>query len=138
MGHSVFCFNTNQINHEVSDPCHRGGYGGYGRGRYGKREAEAEPEADALFYGGYHGYTAPLAYAGHAYAAPYAYGSLAYAAPYAVGGYSHLWKREAEAEPGYGYGRGGYGGYGRGRYGKREAEAGYGYGRGGYGGYGRG
>merc|ERR1712203_865970 len=30
-----------------------GGYGGYGRGYYGKREAEAAPEAEADAYYGY-------------------------------------------------------------------------------------
>ena len=42
------------------------GYGGYGR--YGKREAEAEPEAEAGVIVG--GYAAPLTYAGHHYASP--------------------------------------------------------------------
>merc|ERR1719432_503573 len=58
-------------------------------------------------------------------------------------GYSrgYYGKREAEAEPYYGYGgyRGGYrsyGGYHGGYYGKREAEAEPYYGYGGYGGYG--
>merc|ERR1712083_1109860 len=57
----------------------------YGAHYIGKREAEAEPKADAdaaLLYGAY-GYAAP--YAGyHAYAGyPYAYGAY----PYAYGGY---------------------------------------------------
>merc|ERR1712207_4294 len=71
-----------------------------------------------------------------------------------MGGRGYYGKREAEAEPGYLRGYGGYGysrgyggyGYGRGYYGKREAEAepgylrgygGFGYSRG-YGGYGYG
>merc|ERR1719299_230603 len=79
------------------------GYGlGYGRlgyaglGYYGKRSADAEPEADAgLYYGGY-GYGAGLGYAGLGYG----YSGLGYA------GYG-----------GYGLGYGGHGlGYGRGVY----------------------
>merc|ERR1711974_147587 len=126
------------------------GYGGYGLGLgysrgiigYGKREAEAEPKADAepwLTYGGY-----GLGYSRLGYGL--GYGGL-------YGGYGGIYgygKREAEAEPkaaadpwyygGYGYSRLGlgygglgysglgysglYGGY-RGiyGYGKREAEA---------------
>ena len=103
---------------------------------YGKRSADAESEADAaLLYGaglGYAGYgygSAPLAYSapfaaygafpyastyGYA-AAPYAHGlsaynTLSYAAPIAAT-YSHVFKREAEAEQAYGYRS--YGGYGR-------------------------
>merc|ERR1712024_222308 len=145
-----------------------GGYGyggrGYGRGYYGKRSADAEADAGVVLAGpsGTIATTsyaapvvgaAPVAVAAHTYAAPalttsygyglgysagYPYGSLAYAAPYANFG-AYYGKRSADAEPGYGYGRGGYG---RGYYGKREAEAEPGYGRGGYGyggrGYGRG
>jgi len=139
------------------------GYGGYGYGgrsyggygRYGKREAEAEPkaEADVIVAGpsgtiATTGFAAPIAYAGHALAAPSAYGlgyaaglpystygSLAYAAPHYG---TYYGKRSADAEPGYGgYG---YGGRSYGRYGKREAEPGYGgYGYGGrsYGRYGK-
>merc|ERR1712168_1611097 len=88
---------------------------------YGKRDAEAEPEADAYY--GYYGY-----------ARPYAYGYRSYGYP----AYGYYGKRSADAEPeadaepgyGYGYGRGyGYGGYGYGgyggygRYGKRSADA---------------
>merc|ERR1712060_439937 len=65
------------------------GYGyGYGYpyyGYYGKREAEAEPEAKAdpyLLYGGYYGHG--LGY-GYGYGYPYSYG--------------YYGKREAEAEP---------------------------------------
>merc|ERR1711915_175749 len=61
------------------------GYGGYGRGYYGKREAEAEP---GYLRGGYGGY----GYGGY--------------------GRGYYGKREADAEPGYL--RGGYGGYGYG------------------------
>merc|ERR1719411_810161 len=78
------------------------GYGGY-RGYYGKRSADAEPEAEADAeptaaaepgYGYYgHGY-------GHGY-----YG---YARPYAYGHRGYYGKRSADAEPGYGY----YGYYG--------------------------
>merc|ERR1711915_86396 len=66
----------------------------YGAHYIGKREAEAEPEADAaLLYGAY-GYSSP--YAGYrAYAGyPYAYGAY----PYAYGAH-YIGKREAEAEP---------------------------------------
>ena len=89
--------------------------------------AAAAAEASIGYYGGY-----GLGYGGY---------GLGYGG-YGYGG--HLWKRDAEAEPQYGY-RGGYrGGYGggyrgyggRGYYGKRSAEAepesdpsiGYGYG----------
>merc|ERR1719458_2305919 len=120
------------------------GYGGYGRGGYGrgygKREADAEPEA--LIVGGYagHALATPYGYGlGYSAGYPYTYGSLAYAAPYALGHY--YGKRSADAEPRRGYG-GGYGGYGRGGYGrgygKREAEPYRGYGGYGRGGYGRG
>merc|ERR1712137_1208117 len=75
----------------------------------GKREAEAEPEADPAYLaaGSGLGYSAPLAYSGYA------------ASPLISG---RIWKREAEAEPkadpaylaaGYGYGLGlGYAGLG--------------------------
>merc|ERR1711963_634151 len=88
---------------------------------YGKRDAEAEPEADAYY--GYYGY-----------ARPYAYGYRSYGYP----AYGYYGKRSADAEPEadayYGYGLGystlGYGlrsyGYGYpayGYYGKRSADA---------------
>merc|ERR1711997_883342 len=65
----------------------------------GKREAEAEPEADpALIYSsvGHMGYTMPYStYSGYKpYTWPYTYSSLPYTTPY-----HHLGKREAEAEP---------------------------------------
>merc|ERR1719490_104330 len=106
---------------------YRGGYGGRGYGRgcygrgYGKREADAEPEA--LIVGGYagHALATPYGYGlGYSAGYPYSYSSLAYAAPYALGLGHYYGKRSADAEPRRGYG-GGYGGYGRG-YGKREAE----------------
>merc|ERR1712055_681642 len=70
------------------------GYGGYG-GLYGKREAEAEPKADADpyyyggyglggYYGGYRSYGLGLGY--RSYGLGYGYGGL-------------YGKREAEAEP---------------------------------------
>jgi len=84
---------------------------------YGKREAEAEPEAEPQY----------LTYAGH----HLGYSHLGYG--YAGYPYTTFYgKREAEAEPQYfygGYGRGYYGGYRgyyggyRGYYGKRDAEA---------------
>merc|ERR1712213_239667 len=86
---------------------------------YGKRDAEAEPEADAYY--GYYGY-----------ARPYAYGYRSYGYP----AYGHYGKRSAEAEPEadayygyYGYARPyayGYRSYGYpayGYYGKRSADA---------------
>ena len=106
------------------------GYGAYGRGYagyaapyaygayYGKRSADAEPEADA-YYGAY-GYGG-LAYAGLGYAG-YGYGAhglgyAGYAAPYAYGAY--YGKRSADAEPkadayygAYGYAGLSYAGYG--------------------------
>merc|ERR1711936_1156962 len=65
----------------------------------GKREAEAEPEADpALIYSsvGHMGYTMPYStYSGYKpYTWPYTYSSWPYTTPY-----HHLGKREAEAEP---------------------------------------
>merc|ERR1712179_811211 len=96
---------------------HAYGYAGYPYAAhsvyYGKREAEAEPKADA-----YLGYS--LGCAG------YGLGHYGYAGyPYAHTGYVYG-KREAEAEPeayGYGYRTYGYGyarpysyGYGRGYY----------------------
>jgi len=90
----------------------------------GKREAEAEPEADALY--GYYGYARPYAYGYRSYGYPYSYG-------YRYG------KRSADAEPeadAYYYGAYGYAApYGLGyrsygypysygyRYGKRSADA---------------
>merc|ERR1711920_600940 len=70
---------------------YRSAYGlGY-NARIWKREAEAEPEADAdagLYYGGYAGYNGlagygyGLGYAARAYAAPaYSYAARTYAAP---------------------------------------------------------
>merc|ERR1712214_236328 len=106
---------------------------------YGKRDADAEPEADAaLLYGGLgYGYSG-LGYAG-LYNSAYTYGAYPYAATYAAAPYAYGYnygyaapiahaayygKRSADAEPGYGYSRGyGYGrSYGGYRYGKREAE----------------
>merc|ERR1712002_1246790 len=78
------------------------GYGGYGLGYrsygyYGKRNADAEPKADAdpYYYGGY---------------------GLGYRS-YGYGGYGLGYRSY-----GLGYGYGGYGGY-RGYYGKRDADA---------------
>merc|ERR1712228_1111288 len=77
----------------------------YGAHYIGKREADAEPKADAaLLYGaygygglGYAGY-AGLGYAGLGYAGyagyPYAYGAY----PYAYGAH-YIGKRSADAEP---------------------------------------
>merc|ERR1712062_60966 len=115
---------------------------------YGKREAEAEPKADAQYLTNYRaGYTTPVAYSNYGYGFPstYRYGLRNFG--YSRFGYR---KREADAEPeadaqyltayragytpvaysNYGYGfpaTYGYGfrnfGYSRFGYGKREAEA---------------
>merc|ERR1719159_227145 len=75
------------------------GYGlrhyGYSRFGYGKREAEAEPEADAQYLSTYRaGYTSPLSYSNYGYGFPstYGYGLRHYG--YSRFGYG---KREAEA-----------------------------------------
>merc|ERR1712126_617495 len=107
-------------------------YGAYGAHYIGKREAEAEPEADpALLYGAY-GYAG---YAGYPYAglrtyAGYPYATAYGAYPYAYGAYGHyLGKRSADAEPEADaallYGAYGYAGY----------AAPYAYGYAGYAGY---
>merc|ERR1712184_223328 len=83
-----------------------GAYPGYSFGYYGKRSADAEPEADAeadpaLLYGAY-GY-------GHTYGAyPYAYG---YGQTYGAYPYAYYGKRsaDAEADPALLYGAYGYG-----------------------------
>merc|ERR1739838_291790 len=117
-------------------------YGGY---YYGKRSADAEPEAeaDADAYYGYYGYARPYAYGAYGAGYGYRYGAYPYASAY-------YGKRSADAEPkaeadpallysAYGYGlpyAGAYGAYGAYRtygaypysyggysYGKRSAEA---------------
>merc|ERR1719339_197326 len=117
-------------------------YGGY---YYGKRSAEAEPEAEANAdaYYGYYGYARPYAYGAYGAGYGYRYGAYPYASAY-------YGKRSADAEPkaeadpallynAYGYGlpyAGAYGAYGGYRtygaypyanggysYGKRSAEA---------------
>merc|ERR1712115_443026 len=48
---------------------------GYSRFGYGKREAEAEPEADTQYLTTYHaGYNAPVAYSNYGYSYPSTYG----------------------------------------------------------------
>jgi len=74
-------------------------YSTYSHGVYGKREAEAEPEAEAdpQYLTSYRaGYTAPVAYSNYGYGYPsaYRYGLRNYG--YSRFGYG---KREAEAEP---------------------------------------
>merc|ERR1712013_542420 len=69
-------------------------YSTYSHGVYGKREAEAEPEAEAdpQYLTSYRaGYTAPVAYSSYGYGYP-----SAYRYGYSRFGYG---KREAEAEP---------------------------------------
>merc|ERR1711934_24610 len=118
----------------------------YGAGYYyGKRSAEAEPEAEANAdaYYGYYGYARPYAYGAYGAGYGYRYGAYPYASTY-------YGKRSADAEPkaeadpallynAYGYGlpyAGAYGAYGGYRtygaypyayggysYGKRSAEA---------------
>merc|ERR1712098_549742 len=100
------------------------GYGlhhyGYSRFGYGKREAEAEPEADAQYLSTYRaGYTSPLAYSNYGYGFPstYGYGLRNYG--YSRFGYG---KREADAEPYLTYGA-----YSHGYYPRTYARYGYGY-----------
>merc|ERR1712018_580749 len=135
-----------------------GGYYGYPYGRYGyayrhfgKRSADAEPEADAeadpaYLYAGHYGYAGyPYAY-GYPYGAYYGYRPAVAASHQHVStaaatyGVHQLHKRDADAEPeadaaaayygGY-YGHPGYGYYGLG-YGYGRYYGGYGYGRFGY------
>merc|ERR1712156_1302868 len=114
-------------------------YGYYGH-HYGKRSADAEPEAEAAYlsyYGGYpYAYGYPYGY--RAYYAPAASSSFQHASTGAATyGISQLHKRSADAEPeadadaayyyggyyghpgyfGYGCGYYGYGGYSHGLYG---------------------
>jgi len=61
---------------------------------FGKRSADAEPEADAALL--YTSAYSPLTYGAHAYGAfPYSYG----VSPYTFGAYRHFGKRSADAEP---------------------------------------
>merc|ERR1711874_640485 len=73
-------------------------YGAYQH--FGKRSADAEPEADAALL--YKSAYSPLSYGAHAYGAfPYSYRS-AYnygVSPYTYGAYHHFGKRSADAEP---------------------------------------
>merc|ERR1719317_44585 len=111
------------------------GYGAYG---YGKRDADAEPEAKAdALYGSYGGYGL-----GHH---AYGYGNLGYSSLGYGHGYSHGYygfgKREADAEPkadanalygtygGYGLG---HRAYGYGNLGYSSLGYGHGYGHGYY------
>merc|ERR1712055_360556 len=143
---------------KVHTPVYSGIYSPYIH--YGKREAEAQPDAD--FYGGYGypygGVYSPYVHYGKrdAEAKPDAWGyglSGVYGYPHVYGGVYggypyHYGKRDAEAKPdAWGYGLGGvygyptvYGGYPYGgyHYGKRDAEAkpdAWGYGLGGVYGY---
>merc|ERR1712061_375467 len=135
-----------------------GYYGGYPYGRYGyahhygKRSADAEPEADAeadpaYLYAGHYGYAGyPYGAYGYPYGAYYGYRPAVAAShqhvstPAATYGVHQLHKRDADAEPeadaaaayygghyGYPYAR--YGAYGYGGY--------YGYPYARYGGYAR-
>jgi len=118
------------------DPVTQGHY-------YGKREAEAEPEADAQYlaspytgyngFNGYNGYAAGygLGYSGYPYSAAYGYGNLGYAGHgYGLGYRGFYGKREAEAEPQFAAPYAGYGaGYGYGYSGYPYSGA-YGYGAG--------
>merc|ERR1711874_154364 len=73
-------------------------YGAYQH--FGKRSADAEPEADAALL--YKSAYSPLSYGAHAYGAfPYSYRS-AYTygvSSYNYGAYHHFGKRSADAEP---------------------------------------
>merc|ERR1711909_223290 len=129
----------------VPVPC-AAGYAGHYLHAYGKRDAEAEAEADPYYGYGYHGLGyAGLGYRGLGYAG-LGYHGLGYAGLGYAGlgyhglGYHAYGKREAEAEPeaaadayylggngvgyhGLGYAGLGYHGLGYRVYGKREAEA---------------
>merc|ERR1711878_196138 len=75
-----------EVEHEVTAHPVAVGYHGLGHfGYYGKRSADAEPEADADAYYGYYGY-GYRGYRGY-YGHPYAYG------------YRYYGKRSADAEP---------------------------------------
>jgi len=76
-------------------------YGSYSR--LVKRDADAEPEADA-YYRNVYGYTGyglgSYGYSSYALSSPYTYGSAyGYGYPYTYGSYSRLVKRDADAEP---------------------------------------
>merc|ERR1719472_749835 len=72
-----------EVEHEVTAHPVAVGYRGLGHfGYYGKRSADAEPEADAYY--GYYGYGGYRGYYGH---------------PYRYGGYRYYGKRSADAEP---------------------------------------
>merc|ERR1719237_188324 len=72
-----------EVEHEVTAHPVAVGYHGLGHfGYYGKRSADAEPEADAYY--GYYGYGGYRGYYGH---------------PYRYGGYRYYGKRSADAEP---------------------------------------
>merc|ERR1719472_286613 len=72
-----------EVEHEVTAHPVAVGYHGLGHfGYYGKRSADAEPEADAYY--GYYGYGGYRGYYGH---------------PYRYGGYRCYGKRSADAEP---------------------------------------
>merc|ERR1711981_342891 len=79
-----------EVEHEVTAhavPVAVGYHGlGYGLGYYGKRAADAEPEADADAYYGYYGYGGYRGYRGY-YGYPYGYR------------YGYYGKRSADAEP---------------------------------------
>jgi len=109
----------------------------YGSYRLHKRDAEAEPEADAYYTGAYglgaYRYGGLSAYRGYS-AYPYTYG-YGYPSAYTTYGSYRLHKREADAEPeadayysrAYGYG---YPSYGYRSYGYAAAPyRSYGYGR---------
>merc|ERR1712106_564147 len=124
---------------------------GYGRGYFGKRSADAEPEAeaDALYgaygYGGYGGlghrtYSHGLCAIGYGGLGHTGYSTLGYSRGYGRG---YFGKRSADAEPEAEadaiYGSYGYGGLGHRTYANvgHIGYAGLGYGRGyGYGGLG--
>merc|ERR1712176_746169 len=74
-----------EVEHEVTAHPVAVGYYGHPLGYYGKRSADAEPEADADAYYGYYGY----GYRGYR-------GYYGYGYPY---GYRYYGKRSADAEP---------------------------------------
>merc|ERR1712110_676577 len=71
------------------------------QGYYGKREADADAEADPQYlaspYTGYSGYG--LGYSGYPYSAAYGYGNLGYAGLGYLRTRGYYGKRDADADP---------------------------------------
>merc|ERR1711990_397018 len=112
-------------------------YGGYGGYAYGKRSADAAPEAEAEAEA--EADAAPEAEAGRGHRNRGRYYGRSYGVRRSYGGYGRSYGGYSRSYGGYGRSYGGYGGYRSYGYGKREAEASpvaeaeadpyYGYGR---------